>query len=46
MVDYIITPHDCLLNCSDFKVITCNGAVNMFDLQGMISAKNIHKREI
>ncbi len=32
-------PQDIFPKCSDFKVITCNDAVNMFDLHSIISAK-------
>ena len=39
VVDYIITPHDCLNKCSNFKVITSNDAIDMCSLSNLISSR-------
>ena len=39
VVDYIITPHECLRFCKSFKVIRCTDAVDKFNLQYLIHGR-------
>ena len=39
VVDYMITPHDCLNKCSDFAVQTCSEIIENLGLQSIISTR-------
>lgn len=39
VVEYILTPHDCLNMCSNFRVLTCNTLIDRFKLQTLLGSK-------
>ena len=40
VVDYIVTPHDCFVNCKNFEVIPMHGLVNDYQLYSLINTKS------
>lgn len=40
VVDYIITPHECLRFCKAFQVVRCTDAVDEFNLQYLLNDKS------
>lgn len=40
VVDYIITPHECLNMCQKFEVYTCNEIIDKYKLHSLINSKS------